>query len=168
MESKQLKPPVYDRSGKVMKHLQYDRIDPFIYIGTTICCQYHLNQLIKKNIIADIDLEKEKMDKPSGVTAFLWLPTTDFTPPSQLQLFAGADFIQTLVKNKMKCYVHCNAGMGRAPTMVSAYYILHKGLTPKQAVARIRKHRSRVSPNIKQMKALKNFYKKVNKNVPKN
>ncbi len=161
MASKQLKSQIYDRSGKVIKHLQYNRIDPYIYIGNSICCQYHLNQLIEKNIIADIDLEKEKMDKPSGVTAFLWLPTIDFTPPSQLQLFAGSDFINTLVKNKMKCYVHCNAGLGRAPTLVSAYYILHKGLTPKQAIAKIRKNRPKVSPNEKQMAALEKFYKKI-------
>ncbi|XOU94860.1 MAG: dual specificity protein phosphatase family protein [Candidatus Kerfeldbacteria bacterium] len=163
MVTNKLRPPIYDRSGNLLKHLQYDRIDNYVYIGTTICCQYHLNLLIKKNIIADIDLEQEKMDKPSGVTAFLWLPTIDFTPPSQLQLFAGADFIHTLVKNKMKCYVHCNAGLGRAPTMVSAYYILHRGLTPKEAVKRIRKNRPRVSPNNKQMAALERFYKEVNK-----
>lgn len=162
MLSKQLKPSIYNSSGKKRKHLEYNKIDKYIYIGTTICCQYHFNKILKKNIIADIDLEKEKMDKPSGVTAFLWLPTIDFTPPSQLQLFTGADFINILVKNKMKCYVHCNAGLGRAPTLVAAYYILHNELTPKQAIRKIKKKRARINPNIKQMAALERFYRKVN------
>lgn len=146
---------------KKHNHLEYSRIQPYLYIGTSICCQYHFEQLIKKGIKADVDLQEEKQDKPSGVASFLWLPTTDFTPPSQIQLTIGAHFIEDLVTHKMRCYVHCNAGRGRAPTLVAAYYILHYQLTPREAIRKIRKKRSKVNPNKYQILALEKFYKKL-------
>ena len=148
---------------KRKKHLEYDQIERYIYIGTTICCQYHFKKLLKLDIVADIDLEKEKMDKPSGVKSFLWLPTIDFTPPSQIQLDIGVNFIDNLVRNKMRCYVHCNAGHGRAPTLVAAYYIFSRGLTPSQAIRRIKKKRNKAHPNKKQVAALSRYAKRVSK-----
>lgn len=146
-----------------VEHLEYSKIEEYIYIGTTICCRYHFEKLLDMGMVADIDLEHEKMDNPSGVKSFLWLPTIDFTPPSQAQLYIGSHFIEDLVNHKMKCYVHCNAGAGRAPTLVAAYYIYAKKMTPLEAIKRIRKKRSKVQPNRKQLKALKTFYLKLNK-----
>lgn len=144
-----------------IKHLSYDKIDKFIYIGTHICCQKHFNMLLKMGIVADIDLEEEKMDRPSvAITAFLWLPVIDFTPPSQAQLHLGAHVINELVRHKQKCYVHCNQGSGRAPTLVAAYYIF-KGLTVKEALAKIKKARHQANPNKKQIKSLKTFAKNI-------
>ena len=152
-----------DKYNNKIKHLEFSQIDKYILIGTTICCRAHFEKLIKAGMKADIDLQEEKMDNPSGVTSFLWLPTIDFTPPSQAQLKIGSHFIKDLVSQKMKCYVHCNEGHGRAPTLVAAYYIYSQGLTPRQAVNKIRKRRPAVNPNKKQMKALEIFYKKYKK-----
>jgi len=149
-----------DSQEHKIKHLEYSRIDRYIYIGTTICCKVHFDKLLKMGIVADIDLQEEKMDKPSGVKSFLWLPTFDFTAPSQAQLVIGSHFIEDLVNHKMKCYVHCRAGHGRAPTLVAAYYILI-GMTPRSAIAKIRKKRTLVHPNKKQRTALELFYKRV-------
>jgi len=145
-----------------IKHLEYNKIDKYLYIGTTICCKIHFNELLQLGIVADVDLQEEKIDNPSGVKSFLWLPTFDFTPPSQTQLIIGSHFIEDLVNHKMKCYVHCKAGHGRAPTLVAAYYIL-KGLTPTQAIAKIKKKRPPIHPTKSQRKALEIFYKSVNK-----
>jgi len=149
-----------------MKHLNYSKIEKYLSIGTTICCRKDFEHLLSLGMDADIDLEIEKMDKPSGVTAFLWLPTIDFTAPSQAQLYVGAHFIDDLIKHKMMCYVHCNAGQGRAPTLVAAYYILTKQLTPKAAIELLKKKRKQVSPNKKQIVALNRFYKYLNKKSP--
>ena len=149
-------------------HLEYSKITKYISIGTTICCRRHFQELLDMGMDADIDLEIEKMDKPSGVTAFLWLPTVDFTPPSQAQLYAGAHFIEDLVKHKMHCYVHCNAGQGRAPTLVAAYFILAKKMTPLQAIEYMQKKRPAVSPNRQQISALNKFYRYINKKSPAN
>jgi len=142
-----------------MEHLNYSKIDRYLLIGTSICCRKHFEKLLAIGMDVDIDLEIEKMDKPSGVSAFLWLPTIDFTPPSQAQLYAGAHFIEDLVRYKMKCYVHCNAGQGRAPTLVAAYYILAKKMKPVQAINFLQTKRRQISPNSKQIAALDKFYK---------
>lgn len=144
-----------------MKHLEYNQIDDFIFIGTTICCQNHLNELLRLGISADIDLQKEKQDHPDGITAFLWLPTTDFDAPGQAQLDIGTHFLRHAVKYQIKCYVHCNAGEGRAPTLVAAYYIL-AGLTPEQAIKKIKLSRPKAQPNQRQMSALAEYYQTVN------
>ncbi len=143
-----------------MRHLNYDKIDDYIYIGTSICCKQHFKKLLQIGIIADIDLEQEKMDHPSGVKSFLWLPTYDFMAPSQAQLYIGAHFMYNLVTHKMKCYVHCNAGHGRAPTLVAAYYLL-RGFTIKNALIKIKKRRPGIKPNVRQVHALKLFQKHV-------
>jgi len=151
-----------DSKKHKIKHLEYNRIEKNIYIGTTICCRVHFEKLLEMGILADIDLQEEKMDNPSGVKSFLWLPVIDFNAPEQSQLIIGAHFIEDLVNHDMKCYVHCNAGHGRAPTMVAAYYIL-KGMTPAQAISKIKKKRSKVHPTKVQRKALDIFYKDLNK-----
>ncbi|MDP2683884.1 MAG: dual specificity protein phosphatase family protein [bacterium] len=150
-----------------MNHLNYSKIDRYILIGTSICCRKHFELLLAEGMDADIDLEIEKMDKPSGVTAFLWLPTFDFTAPSQAQLYTGAHFIDNLIKHRMKCYVHCNAGQGRAPTLVAAYYIMRMKLTPKAVIKFLQSKRKQVSPNKKQIMALNKFYKYLYKKSPK-
>ena len=63
---KNLRPKKFDSQGNKISHLEYSYIDKYIYIGTTICCRYHFEKLIDMGIVADIDLEIEKMDKPSG------------------------------------------------------------------------------------------------------
>jgi len=145
-----------------MKHFEYTQIDECIFIGTTICCQKHLDELLRLGIAADIDLQQEKEDHPAGVKAFLWLPTVDFTAPSPPQLDIGAHFLRHAVKHKIKCYVHCNAGEGRAPTLVAAYYI-STGLTPDQAIQKIKARRPKALPNQSQMSALTQYYREVQK-----
>jgi protein-tyrosine phosphatase len=143
-----------------MKHLEYNQIDDYIFIGTTICCKKHLNELLQLGISADIDLQQEKQDHPAGVMAFLWLPTPDFSAPIQAQLDTGAHFLRHAIKHKVKCYIHCNAGEGRAPTLAAAYYIL-TGLTPEQAIQKIKQKRPQVEPNQKQVSALNEYYQTI-------
>lgn len=141
----------------------YDVIERYILIGTSIETRAHFERLLRLDMDADIDLQEEKMDTPSGVESFLWLPTKDFTPPSQTQLVIGAHFIEDMVNHKMRCYVHCNAGNGRAPTLVAAYYILARDMTVNQAILYIKKKRPSVNPNTLQRKALERFYRRLKK-----
>tara|TARA_Y100000034_G_C6770581_1_gene343753 strand:- start:284 stop:742 length:459 start_codon:yes stop_codon:yes gene_type:complete len=137
---------------------EFNQITPYIYLGSNLCCQTHFkSKLLKKGITADISLEKENLDKPFGVDYFLWLPVLDKKPPSQSQLFLGAQAIQDLVKKKIKTYVHCRRGHGRSPALVAAYFIL-SGLTLSQALKKIRSKR-KIHLNLSQLKALKKFEK---------
>jgi protein-tyrosine phosphatase len=144
----------------MVKHklsFEYNKITDYIYIGTNQCCQVHFKkELLNKGIKADISLEKERLDSPFGVDYFLWLPTKDRFPPSQKQLKTGTDFIKSLVKNKIKVYVHCMHGHGRAPTLVAAYFI-SQGKTVEQAIKMIKNKRPEIHPNEKQINALKKF-----------
>jgi protein-tyrosine phosphatase len=139
---------------------EYDRITPNIFLGTNKCCQTHFSKtLLKKGITADISLEKEKQDHPVGVEYYLWLPTKNHFSPTQKQLTIGVSFIENLIKNKTKIYIHCQRGHGRAPTLVAAY-LIKKGKTPKDAITFIKKRRPVIHPNAKQRAALKKFAKK--------
>ncbi|MEE9525957.1 MAG: dual specificity protein phosphatase family protein [Candidatus Woesearchaeota archaeon] len=147
----------------IIKHgkltFEYNKITDSIYLGTNQCCEIHFKkELLKKGVKADISLEGEKIDAPFGVDYYLWLPTKDHTAPSQKQLKAGVDFINSLIKNKVKVYVHCQRGHGRAPTLVAAY-LISKGKTVKQAIDFIKKKRKTIHPNKIQKSALEKFKK---------
>lgn len=137
--------------------LEYSQIIKYIYIGTNKCCEPHFAKIfLKKGIRADISLEKVRIDSPFGVDFYLWLPVKDHHSPSFNQLLIGASFIRNLVKQKIKCYVHCRHGHGRAPTLVAAYLIL-EGMKGDEAIRFIKKKRSVIHLNNVQIDALKNF-----------
>jgi protein-tyrosine phosphatase len=141
-------------------NINFSKISNYIYIGTNACCQIHFDKkLLKKGVQADLSLEKERIDQPWGVKYFLWLPTTDMTPPNPKQLEIGVNFIKSLIKNKTKVYIHCKNGHGRAPTMAAAYFI-STGMSVKEAMDLLKKKRPEVHLNTKQVNALKLFKKK--------
>jgi protein-tyrosine phosphatase len=115
--------------------------------------------LLKKGITADISLEYSRVDIPLGVDYYLWLPTKDHFPPPKERLLTGALFLKHLADKKVKTYIHCRFGHGRAPTLVAAYLIL-TGMTPTEAIAVIKKKRPVVHLTDRQLKALQKFYKK--------
>lgn len=122
-----------------------------------MCCQTHFDKsLLKKGIIADISLEKKSLDQPFGVDYYCWLPTIDHTPPKMKQIKVGVDFISSLVKKKVKIYVHCQRGHGRAPTLVAAY-LISQGKNVEEAVSFIKKKRPSIHLDKNQINALKKF-----------
>lgn len=140
---------------------EYSEITPQIYIGTNQCCAMHLKkELIKKGIRADISLEEKSVDAPFGAEYYLWLPVKDHAAPTFKQFDVGVKFLDQLMKDGEKVYVHCEHGHGRAPTLVAAYLTLHKRMSPEEAFVFIKKKRPLVHPNKKQMGALKDFINK--------
>lgn len=140
--------------------LEFSKITPYIFLGTSMCCQEHFDaKLIKRGIRADISLEYKHIDAPHGTGYFLWLPTKDHKAPSLKILKLGADALDELVKSKIKTYVHCKQGHGRSPTLVTAYFILN-GKSWKEAFKFIKSKRPSVHLTKAQVKALRNFGKK--------
>ncbi len=144
-----------------MKHgaltFEYSQITKYIYIGTNMCCQSHFDKsLLKKGIKADVSLEEIKLDRPYGVDYYLWLPTKDHTSPSLKQLEIGTSFLKELNRQKIKCYVHCERGHGRAPTLVAAYLIT-TGKSANKALANVKKKRPEIHPNKRQILILRRF-----------
>lgn len=138
---------------------EYSQITPTLYIGTNQCCQTHFkNELLKKGIKANISLEANRIDQPFGVQYYIWLPTKDHTPPNQKQLKVGVEFLKALQARKIKTYLHCQHGHGRAPTLAAAYF-LTTGKSLKETLALLKKKRPTIHLNQKQIKALKEFRK---------
>lgn len=140
---------------------EFSKITDYIYIGTNKCCQSHFDKiLLRKGVKADISLEEKRLDSPFGVDYYIWIPVKDHKAPSFPELLIGSKFIENLVKNRVKVYVHCENGHGRAPTLVAAYFIL-KGMELDEAIAMIKKKRPAIHPNKIQKAALLKFQRKM-------
>ncbi|QQG46311.1 MAG: dual specificity protein phosphatase family protein [Candidatus Niyogibacteria bacterium] len=139
---------------------EYNYITDGIYIGTNLCCQTHFNgELKKKGIMADVSLEEEKIDSPFGAYFYAWIPVKNHTAPKQEQLEFGVLTLKNLVAMKQKIYLHCKNGHGRAPTMMAAYLIKTRGMSPANAEKFIKKQRPSIHLEPVQRKALIKFYK---------
>ena len=137
--------------------MEYNQITPYIFLGTNACCQIHFKkELLDKGIKADISLEEGRIDAAWGVKYFLWLPTKDHTAPTMKQLGMGAKQIDFLVKNRIKVYIHCKNGHGRAPTLLAAYFI-SQGMNTRQAIEEIKKKRPEIHLWPAQVKDLNKF-----------
>jgi len=144
-----------------IKKFEYNYITDGIYIGTNQCCQTHFDEgLKKKGISADISLEKERVDQPFGVDFYAWIPVKNRFAPNPKKLDLGVSTIEALVKQKRKIYIHCKNGHGRAPTLVAAYLIKTRKISPTDAEKLIKKQRPSIHLEKVQREALKKFKKK--------
>lgn len=147
------------------KSFDYSQITDNIFLGTNMCCIVgYADELVKKDVVADISLEKERIDNPIGVDYFLWLPTLDTYPPTQSQLGLGVEAITYLTDNNIKLYVHCKNGHGRAPTLVVAYFV-SKGSGVEEAVKTIKEKRYSIHPTQRQIDALEEFSKSIKNKI---
>jgi len=103
--------------------------------------------LTQRGITASINMRSEFDDEAAGIapSRHLRLVVEDNTPPTIDQLRRGVDFIQEEIERGGKVYIHCAAGIGRAPTMAAAY-LVSTGLTPMQAWSKIKRVRPFVRP----------------------
>jgi hypothetical protein len=135
----------------------YNQITDYIYLGTNYCCQMHFDEeLLKKGVTADISLEGERMDKADGVEYFLWLPTIDHTAPSIDALALGVQMLHFCEKRKIKVYVHCKNGHGRAPSLIAAYF-MSQGMSAGKAIRTIAKKRPEIHIEPVQEAMIKKF-----------
>ncbi len=68
------------------------------------------------------------------------LPVVDFTPPSPAQIDRGVAVIAEALAADRRVAVHCAGGRGRTGTLL-ACYLVHRGLDPDAAIARVREVR---------------------------
>jgi protein-tyrosine phosphatase len=118
--------------------LHFCQITPNLYVGS----QYRkqgLHHLENNGINAVVNMRKEYNSAIHGLAPqkYCYLPTVDDTAPSIEDIRKGVLFIQQSIAAGEKVYIHCGAGVGRAPTM-AASYLMSTGLTLDQALAKIR------------------------------
>lgn len=141
------------------KGFDYDQIDSEVFIGSNMCCQVGFRrELLTKNVRGDISLEEVRVDAPMGVDYFLWLPTKDHTAPSPDKLTLGVHTLDFLISRKIKVYVHCMNGHGRAPTLFAAY-LIKKGMGVDEAIKYLQSKRPSTHLTAAQQEGLRTYKK---------
>ncbi|KZV99692.1 DSPc-domain-containing protein, partial [Exidia glandulosa HHB12029] len=78
----------------------------------------------------------------------LQLPLDDDPSANLAEHFMQANkFIEDALSTGGKILVHCQAGISRSATIVAAFLIYSRGLTPQDALNQIKKSRPGVRPN---------------------
>lgn len=119
-----------------------------------------VRRLAALGIAAVVDVRLEAVDdarvlERHGVH-LLHLPTPDGHELSQEDLRRGVNWISAQLAERKKVLVHCAAGVGRSPLLVSAV-LVSEGKTAAQALGQIRARRWQVAPNDRQLEALLEF-----------
>ncbi|MBN2391039.1 MAG: dual specificity protein phosphatase family protein [Anaerolineae bacterium] len=133
------------------------QVQPNLYVGG----QHQrrgLAQMRALGIAAVVNMREEFDDARRGLALdhYLWLSTTDDTSPASEDLERGVDFISHHIAAKRGVYIHCAAGVGRAPMMAAAY-LVRTGMSAAQAWDTIRQVRPFIRPTPPQITALNAF-----------
>ncbi len=132
-------------------------IQPGFFVGGQQRAQ-GLAHMAEWGISAVVNMRAESDDAAHEATPehYLWLPTPDDTPPTFADLERGAAYIAEQRAAGRGVYIHCAAGVGRAPLMGAAYLVT-TGLSPAKAWAVITARRPFIRPTPPQIAALEAF-----------
>ena len=84
------------------------------------------------------------------------VPVPDMEPPSDRQLDHVLDTIQKANAADMGVAIHCAAGLGRTGTVLAAYFVA-SGLSPREAVEKVRDLRPGSVETVEQERAIERF-----------
>lgn len=134
--------------------LRFCKVTPSLYVGS----QYRSNGkkvLTEHGIDAVVNLRIEYDDAAHGLAPehYCYLPTIDDQAPTLEQLDEGVKFIKEVIGSGKKVYIHCGAGVGRAPTMAAAY-LISTGISLADSLTLIRRARPFIYIMPPQMKQL--------------
>ena len=134
--------------------MRTSKIEPGIVVGG----QYRRRgwrALQREGVTAVLNLREEFCDGAAGIAPanYLRLATPDDEAPTAEQMGEGVAFIERELERGGGVYIHCGAGVGRAPTMAAAYFVA-RGAAPDEAWARIRSVRPFIRPTTCQRGAL--------------
>lgn len=137
--------------------LQYGQVTPQVYVGSQFN-RRGKRVLERQGFNACVNMRVERDDAAFGLdlSQYLHLPTIDDDAPTLEHLDRGVDFIREVIAAGGKVYIHCGAGVGRAPTMAAAY-LLAEGYSLDEALAMIRKVRPFITITPPQMEQLKAY-----------
>ena len=144
--------------------LQYSRVTDALFVGP----QFRENgkgTLARAGITHIVNMRSEFDDAKHGLTKgrcgtyhYCHLPTIDDEPISSPHIARGIQFIDSAIDSDGKVYIHCSAGVGRAPSMAAAY-LISKGYCANDALDLIRRARPFIRPTPKQIQALRELEK---------
>ena len=136
---------------------RYSKITESIYLGARLSrIGVYLLRFQGISSVLNLQDERSNVNYRHKIHSYAYIPIIEFDSPTMLNFEKGIQFINDEVNKGNKVYVHCAEGIGRAPTMVSAYFI-SQGLTVDEAVNKISKIRPFINILDNQFKSLKNF-----------
>lgn len=137
--------------------LQYCRVTPQLYVGSQFN-HFGKRLLTRQGINSCVNMRLERDDAAYGLalTRYLYLPTLDDDAPTLEALDQGVEFIRGVIAEGEKVYIHCGAGVGRAPTMAAAYLVA-EGRSLDEALAMIREVRPFITITEPQMAQLQRY-----------
>lgn len=134
--------------------LNISRISPMLFVGG----QFRPSQwprIHAMGVRAVLSLQQEYEDAfhgpPPERTLRLLVP--DFTPPSVEQLHEAVGFIQAAHTDNLPVFIHCHAGVGRAP-LTTAAFLVAQGLDAGAALEHLRRARPIIALNGLQLQRL--------------
>jgi protein-tyrosine phosphatase len=136
---------------------EVSRVQPLLYVGGQPR-RWGLERMRRLGIAAIVNMREEADDARRGVVLddYLWLPTTDDRPPTLAMLARGVAFVAAHIAAGRGVYIHCAAGVGRAPTLAAAY-LVSTGMTPALAWDSIRRVRPFIRPTPPQFDVVEDF-----------
>jgi predicted protein tyrosine phosphatase len=136
------------------ERVSFDRITDYVYLGSRIASLDDYHRLRAHGVRACVDMKQESAD-PWTFEAFLWLPTLDHEPPTQIHLQMGIGFLRQCERMRMPVFVHCMAGVGRSSTMVLAHLLAgpFRGAGLREALDFLCARRPVANPNPQQVAA---------------
>jgi len=84
------------------------------------------------------------------------VPVPDMEPPTDRQLDHLLDTIRRANSSGMGVAIHCGAGLGRTGTVLAAYFVT-RGMSPREAVAKVRQLRPGSVETAEQERAVEAF-----------
>jgi len=140
---------------------RHSTITPHLFVGP----QYRRRgkrRLEEWGVTGVVNLRAESDDAALGLTLadYCYLPTVDDEAPTLDHLREGVAFIERVVQQGGKVYIHCAGGIGRAPTMAAAYLVA-QGQSVDEALATIRRARPFIRLMPPQLERLREFEQSV-------
>jgi protein-tyrosine phosphatase len=137
--------------------LRFSQVTPQLYVGPQFR-RNGLRMLADHGIRAVVNMRHEKDDAACGLAAshYCYLPTVDDQALNEDTLSRGIAFISAQIANGEKVYIHCGAGVGRAPSMAAAY-LISTGKSLSEALQMIRAVRPFIYITPPQMTGLEAF-----------
>jgi protein-tyrosine phosphatase len=137
--------------------MDFNRITEHLYVGGRLK-PYDWDTLAGQGITVNVSLQAEEQDQFLGAApeVSLWLPTPDFVGPGVDAIQIAVPFIQAMIHQGRRVYVHCHAGMGRSPTVAIAY-LYASGMSLEAAVALVEMRRPTTTLNDGQRQQLREF-----------
>src|SRR5215831_18692686 len=131
-------------------------VDPSLAIGGRLsrAIDRYANELGIRRIV---DLRIEDKDDEEQLRLYgielLHLPTDDMCAVAQPMLDDGVTWVNDQIARGERVLVHCEHGVGRSALLLTCV-LVSRGDTPREALVRAKRARSRVCPSPDQLEAL--------------